>query len=50
MGRYLEAGVRIRAAMTRPRRRFTDEQALKAAAILPALNSSAAHAAGDRVR
>lgn len=50
MGRYLEAAKVIRAAMDAAAAALTDEQALKAAAIYPLWNSSAAYAAGDRVR
>ena len=50
MGRYLEAAKVVRAAMDAAAAVLTDEQALKAAAIYPLWNSSAAYAAGDRVR
>ena len=50
MGRYLEATKVIRAAMDAAAAALTDEQALKAAAIYPLWNSSAAYAVGDRVR
>ena len=50
MGSYLEGAKALRAAMDAAAAALTDEQALKAAAIYPLWNSSAAYAAGDRVR
>lgn len=50
MGSYLEGAKVLRAAMDAAAAALTDEQALKAAAIYPLWNSSAAYAAGDRVR
>ena len=50
MGSYLEGAKALRAAMDAAAAALTDEQALKAAAIYLLWNSSAAYAAGDRVR
>ena len=50
MGSYLEGAKALRAAMDAAAAALTNEQALKAAAIYPLWNSSAAYAAGDRVR
>ena len=50
MGSYLEGAKVLRAAMDAAAAALTDEQALKAAAIYLLWNSSAAYAAGDRVR
>ena len=50
MGSYLEGAKALRAAMDAAAAVLTDDEALTAAAIYPLWNSSAAYAAGDRVR
>lgn len=50
MGSYLEGAKALRAAMDAAAAVLTDDEALTAVAIYPLWNSSAAYAAGDRVR